>query len=64
MMLSLHLVFQTNFYQRNGWKKYVNEDLEFEFKTSFTKEEIEQLKDYDGLAIDWSKVVIKPVKEK
>lgn len=45
-------------------EKYVNEDLEFEFKTSFTKEEIEQLKNYDGLAIDWSKVVIKPVKEK
>lgn len=39
-----------------------DEDV-FEYQTHFTKQEIEQLKQLDDLAIDWDKAKIEPVED-
>ena len=38
-----------------------SDEAVFEYQTHFTKQEIEQLKQLDDLAIDWDKAKIEPV---
>ena len=40
-----------------------SDEAVFEYQTHFTKQEIEQLKQRDDLAIDWDKAKIEPVEE-
>ena len=52
-----------NIEQNNGGIGVTSPDQILDFKTHFTKQEIEQLKQRDDLAINWDKAMIEPVED-
>lgn len=52
-----------NIEQNNGGIGLASPNQILDFKTHFTKQEIEQLKQRDDLAIDWDKAKIEPVED-
>lgn len=52
-----------NIEQNNGGIGVSSPNQILDFKTHFTKQEIEQLKQRDDLAIDWNKAKIEPVED-
>lgn len=52
-----------NIEQNNGGIGVTSPNQILDFETHFTKQEIEQLKQRDDLAIDWNKAKIEPVED-